>query len=157
MTERSIVHATFVVERTYPAAPARVFAAWADPQIKAGWFGAPDEGTNGPSEFDFRVGGREFSSGTAPNGQHYRYYARYQDIVPDQRIVYTYDMYLDAARISVSLATIELTPEGAGTRLTVTEHGAYLDGLDTPAQREAGTNWLMNQLGEELKRQLAAA
>jgi uncharacterized protein YndB with AHSA1/START domain len=153
MTERSVTHATFVVERTYPTSPARVFAAWADPTIKARWFGAPGEGENGASEFDFRVGGREYSSGKAPNGLHYRYDARYQDIVPDRRIVYTYDMHLDAARISVSLATVEFTPAGAGTRLTVTEQGAYLDGLDTPAQREAGTNLLMDQLGEALKRE----
>ena len=31
MTERSVTHATFVIERTYDATPARVFAAWADP------------------------------------------------------------------------------------------------------------------------------
>ena len=69
MTERSIVHGSFVIERSYPAAPARVFAAWADPQIKARWFGDPGESGSGPSEFEFRVGGREFSTGKAPNGQ----------------------------------------------------------------------------------------
>ena len=83
MTERSrsITHATFVVERTYPVAPARVFAAWSNPAIKATWFGDPSENNNDSIEFDFRVGGREFSSGKAPNGQSYSYDARYQDIV----------------------------------------------------------------------------
>ena len=153
MAERSIVHGTFVVERIYPASPARVFAAWADPAIKARWFKGPDESGNNTGEFDFRVGGCESSSGMLPNGQRFRYDARYQDILPNQRIIYTYDMHLDDDRISVSLATIELKPEGAGTRLTVTEHGAYLDGLDTPAQREEGTNLLMDQLGKTLKGQ----
>jgi uncharacterized protein YndB with AHSA1/START domain len=157
MTKRSITHATFVVERTYPVTPARVFAAWADPTIKASWFGEHGQGRSNTGEFDFRVGGREFSSGKAPNGQNYSYDARYQDIVPDQRIVYTYDMHINSARISVSLATIELTPAGSGTRMTVTELGAYLDGLDTPAAREKGTNWLMDQLGEALARQPATA
>ncbi|MDQ2998221.1 MAG: SRPBCC domain-containing protein, partial [Chloroflexota bacterium] len=106
---RSITHATFVVERTYPVVPARVFAAWADPTIKATWFGEPGQNKSDTIEFDFRVGGRELSSGKAPNGQNYSYDAHYQDIVPDQRIVYTYEMYLDDARISVSLATVELT------------------------------------------------
>ena len=154
MTERSITHATFVIERTYPVKPARVFAAWADPAIKASWFKGPDENEAeaAATEFDFRVGGREFSSGKVPSGQTYSYDARYQDIVPNQRIVYTYDMHLDDARISVSLATIELTPVGTGTRMIVTEQGAYLDGLDTPAQREEGTQWLMDQLGEVLQR-----
>jgi uncharacterized protein YndB with AHSA1/START domain len=148
MTSRSTVHSTFVVERVYPASPAYVFAAWSDPTIKAQWFGSPDEGETNVHVFDFRVGGHESSSGRAPNGQTYSYDARYQDIVPNQRIVYSYDMHLDGARISVSLATIQIAPEGSGTRLTLTEQGAYLDGLDTPAQREQGTIVLMEQLGK---------
>jgi uncharacterized protein YndB with AHSA1/START domain len=42
MTNRSVTHATFVIERTYEATPARVFAAWADPKAKARWFVGPD-------------------------------------------------------------------------------------------------------------------
>ncbi len=152
MTERSIVHATFLVERSYPVPPARVFAAWADPAIKAQWFGAPDESVVDPAVFDFRVGGRESSSGIAPNGQAYRYEAHFHDIVPDQRIVYAYEMLLDNVRISVSLATIELVSEGTATRMLVTEQGAYLDGLDTPTQREQGTGSLLDRLGALLAR-----
>ena len=155
MTKRTITHATFTLERTYPASPARVFAAWANPEIKARWFGGPD-GANDRKEFEFKVGGREFSSGKGPNGQSYSFDVRYQDIVPDQRIVYTYEMALDGQRISVSVASIELEPAGSGTHMRVTELGAYLDGLDTSAQREHGTNWLIDQLGEELKRQMVS-
>ena len=63
MTERSVKHATFVIERTYDASPARVFAAFADPEIKKRWFGAPDEWAPDEQELDFRVGGREISRG----------------------------------------------------------------------------------------------
>jgi uncharacterized protein YndB with AHSA1/START domain len=80
MTQRSVTHATFVVERTYQASPARVFAAWADPAAKARWFGAPEEGTS-EFELDFQVGGREINRGTGPDGQAYSFEARYQDIV----------------------------------------------------------------------------
>ncbi|HEV2682294.1 MAG TPA: SRPBCC domain-containing protein [Rhodanobacter sp.] len=45
---------------------------------------------------------------------------RYWDIVPNQRIVYSYDMHLDDRRISVSLSTLELGPEGRGTRMRYT-------------------------------------
>ena len=81
MTERSVTHATFVVERTYAASPARVFAAWAEPTTKRRWFG----GDQPPTEFDldFRVGGREINRGVGPDGRTYTYEARYQDIVPD--------------------------------------------------------------------------
>ncbi len=146
MTKRTIVHATFVIERTYDAAPKRVFAAWADPEIKAKWFGANAE-ADGKRSFDFRVGGKESSSGKV-EGKSYSYDALYQDIIPNERIIYTYDMHLDGERISVSLASIEFKPAGSGTKMTVTEHGAYLDGLDNPELRESGTKWLMDQLGE---------
>ena len=151
MNERSVTHATFVVERIYPAAPARVFAAWADPTIKARWFGDADTGDDGAVIFDFRVGGREISGDTTTDGQNSRYEARYHDIVPGERIVYAYDMYLGNERISVSLATIAFLPEGSGTRLLVTEQGAYLDGLDTPTRREPGIGGLLDRLGEVLK------
>lgn len=76
----------------------------------------------------------------------------YQDIVPDERIVYTYEMHLDDVRISVSLATVEFRPAEAGTRLVYTEQGAFLDGLDAPAQREQGTGSLFDALAAELGR-----
>jgi uncharacterized protein YndB with AHSA1/START domain len=75
--------------------------------------------------------------------------------VPDERIVYTYAMYLDDTRISVSVATVEFKPAVAGTRLIVTEQAAFLDGHDIPAQREQGTRDLLDALGVELARESA--
>lgn len=152
MTERSVKHDTFVIERSYPVPSAKAFAAWADPKIKARWFGDP----NSPSQiFEFKVGGREYMTGPGPGGQNFVFDVTYQDIVPDQRIVYTYQMEMGGKRISVSVASIEFTPEGKGTRMVLTEAGAFLDGLDTNEQRFQGTNFLVNALGEELKRQAA--
>jgi uncharacterized protein YndB with AHSA1/START domain len=156
MSERSVHHETFVVERTYAASPARVFAAWADPETKARWFGGSDE-ANGEYELDFRIGGRELSRGGAPDGEVYTYEARYHDIVPDERIVYVYDMHRDKTRISVSLTTVDLKVEDAGTRLIYTEQGAYLDGEDKPEFRQQGTGSLLDALGAELGRQPATA
>lgn len=154
MTERSIAHGSFTVERIYDATPARVFAAWADPAIKRRWFGTPEEG-NPAHIFEFEVGGREYNAGKM-NNDDYSFDVRYYDIVPDVRIVYAYEMHINQARISVSVATVEFKPQGKGTHMIVTEHGAFLDGLDNVAQREAGTNWLMDQLGEELERKSGA-
>lgn len=144
MNERSVKHDTFVIERTYDASPARVFAAWSDPVAKARWFLTPDE-------FDFRVGGRESNHGSPPGGPVYTFDACYQEIVPNQRIVYTYILDMETTRISVSVTTVELKPEGSGTRLIYTEQGAFLDGHDTPAQREHGTKIMLDKLGEELR------
>ena len=41
MSRRTASHGTFTIERALPHAPARVFAAWADPKARAAWFGAP--------------------------------------------------------------------------------------------------------------------
>ena len=154
MTERSIAYGTFVIEKYLAAPPAAVFAAWADVDRKAQWFGAPG-GDNRPKEFDFRVGGREYSEGPAGSAS-FTFDVRYQDIIENERIVYTYEMTMNGARISVSLASIELRPESGGTRLLLTEHGAFLDGLDTNEQRREGTIWLVDQLESFLKRQAAA-
>jgi uncharacterized protein YndB with AHSA1/START domain len=143
MTERSIVRGTFKVERRIKASPAKVFAAFADPQVKAKWFGAPGGEVN---DHDFRVGGWESSKGDIPGGGSYSYDANYRDIVPNNRIVYTYDMLMNGERISVSLATVELTADGSGTHMVVTEDGVFLDGLDTMEQRRDGTEQLMDAL-----------
>ena len=148
MTDRTVEHNTFVLERTYNAAPARVFRAFADPEHKRRWFGAPDAENAGT--MDFRVGGAESMSGDIPDGPSFRYDAVYQDIVENERIVYTYDMHLDGRRISVSVATVEIVPDGDRTRLILTEQGVFLDGLDQPAMREHGTNDLLDKLGATL-------
>jgi uncharacterized protein YndB with AHSA1/START domain len=156
MTERSVTHATFVIERNYAATPARVFAAWSSRAAKASWFQGPDEWGRSDHDLDFRVGGRERVSGGPKGGPIHVFEARYQDIVPDARIISSYDMHLDDKRISVSLATVEFKPAGAGTRLIYTEQGAFLDGYDDAGSREHGTRGLLDKLDAALKRESAS-
>jgi uncharacterized protein YndB with AHSA1/START domain len=162
MTDRSVIHDTFSIERTYPAAPSRVFAAFASAEAKEAWGDTgglePAEGEAGIQEFDFRPGGRE-RFGHTWQGTTYRYDALYYDIVPDQRIVYSYQMYADGARISVSIATIEFAKIGDHTALTWTEQGAYLDGIDGPAapvSRKEGTAEMLDGLTRYLTGQPAS-
>ena len=149
---RSVTHATFTIERVYDAAPARVFNAFADPKAKSQWFGGPEGWTSSGLESDFRVGGYERESGGPPEGPTSKYEATYHDIVENERMVFTYDMYLDDQRISVSLASVELKPAGEQTRLIYTEAGAYLDGYDIPEQREQGTRDLLDSLDVALRK-----
>ncbi|HZG76780.1 MAG TPA: SRPBCC family protein, partial [Paenibacillus sp.] len=129
MIERSAKHSTFVIEKSYRHSPARVFAAWASPAAKAAWFPKADD-------FDFRVGGRELNRGGPPGGPLFAFEACYLDIVPDRRIVYSYTLDMGDIRLSVSVTTVEFKPEDGGTRLVYTEQGVFLDGNDTPEQRE---------------------
>jgi uncharacterized protein YndB with AHSA1/START domain len=151
MTERSVNHGTFVIERRYPVQPARVFEAWADAAAKDVWMDDPDYKSDGSGhEMDFRVGGRERFSGLSPEGTPYSYDALYHDIVPGRRIVYSYEMYAADDRMSVSLATVEIVPDQDGTKLTYTEQGAFLDGIDKPEARAEGTAWMLDNLGKYL-------
>jgi uncharacterized protein YndB with AHSA1/START domain len=150
MTERSVVHSTFIIERVYPQAPAKVYFALTDAEAKRRWFADPSNPQRDSYRMDFRVGGQEVNSGGPKDGPLHTYTATYLDIVPNERLVYSYDMLFGDTRISVSLATMELRPEGAGTRLVLTEQGAFLDGHDTSATREHGTNILLDMLGKAL-------
>jgi uncharacterized protein YndB with AHSA1/START domain len=148
MSTRSSEHATFALSRTYPVAPDRVFAAWSSQEAKARWFGSTDDNAY---SLDFRIGGTETNRGGPPDGPVYRFIATYHEIVPDERIVYGSTMDADDTRVSVSVTTVELVPEGDGsTTLTFTEQGVFLDGHDTADQREGGTADLLDALGRSL-------
>ncbi len=144
MIQRSTQHATFDIERVYDAPPERVFSAWADPAAKAQWFGPTESGNE--LALDFRVGGQEHFTDALPDGRVFGYDAQYQEIVPGQRIVYAYTVDFDQTRISASLVTVEIAPSGERTRLLYTEQAVYLDGGDTPADREHGTRLELDKL-----------
>ena len=157
MPQRSVTHATFVVDRGYDAPVERVYAAFSDPVSKAKWLVGHDNWDKSDHRLDFRVGGQESVSGGPPGGPIHYYSALLWDIVPNERIVSTYEMHLDEVRISVSLATLELKSAGSGTRVVYTEQGAFLDGHDDAGQREHGTRALFDQLEAALKREAAEA
>jgi uncharacterized protein YndB with AHSA1/START domain len=149
---RSVTHSTIVIERTYDASPARVFAAWASREAKARWYACHDEWRPTRHELDFRVGGRETLHTGPAGGPVHAFDGVYQDIVPGERIVYTYEMCVGPDRISVSLATVELRRERGGTRMIFTEQIAILDGHTSAAEREEGTRLGLDSLDAHLRR-----
>lgn len=150
---RSVVHAMFCIERTYAASPAQVFKALTDPTAKAKWFTGGDGYTLLAREMDVRPGGREHVKGRKDSGVVSTFDAIYYDVIPNERIVYAYEMHLDDRKISISLATLELKRAGTGTRLVMTEQGAFLDGYDDAGSRERGSNFLLDALGNSLNPQ----
>ena len=129
----TVSHDTFVIERTFDIPIAQVCRAWADPMLKARWFAGSAEALGAGYELDFRVGGREVNRGGPPGGT-----------------VYTYEMFADERRLSVSVATVQFHNHDATTQLVLTEQGVFLDGHDTAAQREEGTRSLLDSLAAML-------
>jgi uncharacterized protein YndB with AHSA1/START domain len=149
----SVSHGVFALERTYDSPVERVWQALSDRDAKAKWFGGTvGEWSEIERSMDFRVGGAERLKGRWKSGVVSAFDAVYHDIVPEQRIVYSYTMHLNDAKISVSLATMELERESPGrTRLKVTEQGAFLDGYDDDGSRERGTAFLLYKIGDSLR------
>jgi len=154
MSEPSVIHNTFVIERSYPKPPKRVFAAFADAAQKRRWF-ANDSSSQEKFEMDFQTGGIErmdyrFKEGSPFPGVLLTNEGVYQDIVPDRRIVTASRMSLGGKLISASLVTIELLPTDQGTDLICTHQAAFFEGADGPQMREAGWRGLLDSLAAEL-------
>lgn len=151
--ERSQTHATFVLERTYPVPLEAVWHALSDSAARDQWFGGGPEFDTREKSHEFRVGGRATEEGQWHGGPRSRFQSTYTDIVEHQRIVFTYDIWVDDRHMSTSVTTIVLEPNARGTELTYTEQGVHFDGLDTVEGREAGTRGLLDNLGAFLARE----
>ena len=148
---RSVAHGTFHLQRRYDAPVERVWRALTDEAAKQKWFGGPsDEWDLLERHMDVREGGRERAKGRWKSGVVSTFDAIYHDVVPLERLVYSYVMHLDDKKISVSLATMQLKNEDGGTKFMVTEQGAFLDGYDDGGSREHGTAYLLDRLGASL-------
>jgi len=148
---RSVVHATFHLERTYDAPVARVWKALTDEKAKQKWFAVAPGLELLERHMDVRVGGSERVKGRWEGGVVSTFDATYHDVIPNERLVYSYVMHLNDKKISVSLATMQLKAEGNKTTLQVSELGAFLDGYDDAGSREHGTGLLLDALGASLR------
>ncbi len=153
MSEQSVVHHTFSLQRSYDTSPAQVFAAWSDPEVKRRWFA----GSVDYYELDFRLGGREIVRTRMDSGRAITFEAVLRDIVPERRIVWTSTMSMDDVLATLAIMAVELEPQGGGTQLAVTEQDTFLDGHEQPSWREEGTGSWLDKLGAELSGQAATA
>jgi uncharacterized protein YndB with AHSA1/START domain len=124
------LHGSFTLELELPAPPQDVFAAYGELPLRKKWSRMPGTPDNGGHKLDFRVGGSEsLAARFAPMGErteHMAYRSQFLDIVPDQRIVFTYTFDLDGRRHWASLVTIEILGGADGALLCHTEQYAYL-------------------------------
>ncbi len=156
MSSHTTTHSTFQIERSYPCAPAKLFAAFADPAAKRRWFAEGEGFIVDAFEMDFSVGGKEhalfrFAAGMPlPAGTTCENHSRYFDIVRDRRIVIAYAMTVGGNRISASLATFEFREAKGGARLVFTEQAAFFENADGPGLREKGWRDLLDRLATEI-------
>jgi len=154
MSEANVIHSTFVVERSYPQSPERVYAAFSQPARKRRWYA---EGEHEIQEFEmeFRIGGSErfryrFKPGHPIAGSEISNESTYQDIVPENRIVTTTKMSLNGKPVQIALLTFEFLPSEAGTNLVLTNQGTFVDWPDGPKMIEQGWRSLFERLNKEL-------
>jgi uncharacterized protein YndB with AHSA1/START domain len=157
MENQSVIHSTFVIDRSYPKPPEVVFSAFADAAKKRRWFAEGHSHAVEEFEMDFRVGGTErtryrFMEGSPFPGVALTNEGSYQDIVPNRCIVNASTMTLGDKRISSSLVTFEFLRTDKGTDLICTHQGAFFEGSDGPQMREAGWHKLLENLAKDLER-----
>jgi uncharacterized protein YndB with AHSA1/START domain len=154
MADQTVVHSAFVIERNYPQAPDRVFAAFEQPARKRRWYAEGDHEIQ-EFEMEFRVGGSErfsyrFKEGHPIAGSAIANESTYQDIVPQKRIVTTTRMSLNGKPVVVAVLTLEFVGSASGTDLVFTSQGTYIDWPDGPGMIEHGWRALFDRLGKDL-------
>ena len=147
---RSVVHGVFTIRRRFAASCAQVYRALSNTEAKGRWFPGAEGFVALEREMDVRPGGRERLRGRWPNGLITTFDAIYFDVVPNERLVYAYDLLYEDRKLSVSLATLQIEADGGGARLTLTEQGAFFDGYDDAGSREHGTGALLEKLAASL-------
>jgi uncharacterized protein YndB with AHSA1/START domain len=155
MKVQSVIHNTFVIERSYPATPEQVFAALSDTAKRRRWLHGGQNHEVESFEIDFRVGGHErgvlrLGPNTPFPGILLTRAGDFQDIVPNERVVSASSMTIGDKRISVSLETFELLPAERGTDLIFTHQTAFFEGADGPEMRQDGWRKLLEKLGAEI-------
>lgn len=146
---RTVVHDTVIVERRYAAAPARVFAAFADVDVRARW-SVPKGDRIVYTSADFTVGGRDLFVCGPADAMVFRGDIRYEDIVADRRIVYVERMAEGERPIAASLVTVEFEPDASGTHLIMTAQIAALDGSPIAAGSADGWRAVLENLAAEV-------
>lgn len=156
MTASPVAHSTFVIERELPASPRHAFRFWAEADFKQRWNECHPDWRVIEDTFEFRVGGIVAKRWRMADGSEQTFRALYFDIVPEQRIIYGFDMSFRGQKLSASLATVEFIPAGSQTRMKFTEQLAFLGEADAMRHRIAGTEIGFDRLVEVVASEVAS-
>jgi uncharacterized protein YndB with AHSA1/START domain len=132
---------SLTLKRRLKAPPAKVFAAWIDPDKVMRWMG-PGATKAVSAECDVRVGGRYHWVMRNPAGEEYDVGGVYREIVPNEKLVFTWAWKSTPER--ESLVTIEIKPDGDGALLTV-KHEQFSD-EETRDGHQGGWNGALDKM-----------
>lgn len=114
---------SLTLKRRFNAPPAKVYAAWADPEKLRRWMG-PGDVEPLLVEADVRVGGRYRFVMKSSDGEEHDVSGVYREVVPGEKLVFTWAWKSTPER--QSLVTILIKPDGDGTLLTLI-HEQFFD------------------------------
>jgi uncharacterized protein YndB with AHSA1/START domain len=149
MPERTIAHATLVMERTYKATPARVFAAWESAEARARWSAPAPDVIIKYEQADFNEGGRDVVRCIEPGNADYVATVTYLHIRRHSRIVFAESVSNGNALVSAALISVEITPAGAGAELHLTLQIAAFDDSGVEAGYQHGWSAALDNLANE--------
>jgi uncharacterized protein YndB with AHSA1/START domain len=145
MSTAAAVKPSLTIKRRFNAPPAKVFAAWTDPEKVKRWMG-PGEVKVLRVETDPRSGGRFRWVMQAPSGEEHDVSGVYREVIPNEKLVFTWAWKTTPER--ESLVTLTFKSDGDGTLFTMT-HEQFFDD-EARDRHQMGWNSAMVKLAEYL-------
>jgi uncharacterized protein YndB with AHSA1/START domain len=144
----TLVHDTIIVRRNVGAPVGEVFQAWAETSQLEAWCYPGDASWASRVEgHAFVVGGAKTVSFGPMGDPPYQEDARYLDIRPNRHLINSERILAgDGRLISTSLITVEFITVASGCELVITDQITLIDANDTPEQRRAGWNEVLDRL-----------
>ena len=106
--------------RTFDPGPEDVYRAWTDPSVIKRWFGPTPEFSTPIAEVDLKVGGKYRIGMKSPDGKLYVATGIYREIIPNEKLVFTWRWESEPSDISETLVTVEFKKSAEHTKLVFT-------------------------------------
>lgn len=148
------VTGSFTIPLDLPLDPPRLWPLLAELDGRRTWVRMPGPSATATHELDFRVGGGERLTNTFVSGdsrEELENRSTIHDIVPERRIVSSYEALVGGELRWVALVTVDITPSDPGSHLDWTEQYSFVrlsdpSGEDDANHLRVGTRLRLNGL-----------
>jgi uncharacterized protein YndB with AHSA1/START domain len=149
------VTGSFTIPLDLIADPEQLWPLFAELPLRKRWVRMPGPSSTATHDLDFRVGGRERLTNTFTSGElteQLENRSTFYDIVPAERIVFSYEALVAGILRWIALVTVDLAPDSeGGTHLEWTEQYSFVHlstpgGVDDVRHLVGGTRLRLNGL-----------